>query len=252
MDNENEQSGSTSRDGNGDEKIIPATPNDDDYAREADAQSDIEGSDGGEAFAVDDDQGEVFTEKDPIELFRSWLALAGKHEVNDPNAMALATVDRAGMPNVRMVLLKDVGARGFTFYSNAESVKGLELEGTPKAALCFHWKSIRRQVRVRGTVEALSPEESDEYFASRSRGSQLGAIASFQSRVVDERETLERRIEDYDAIYKDRDIPRPDNWHGFLIQPTEIEFWVNRPYRLHDRKQFTLAKSGWKSVNLYP
>ena len=232
-----------------DKSIIPPSPSDEDYARQSREQAALER----EAYSVDEDQGDVFTDDDPVALFGQWMLLAGRHEANDPNAMSLATVDGDGMPNVRIVLLKDVSARGFTFYSNAESAKGLELEANPNAALCFHWKSIRRQVRVRGPVTALPKEESDAYFASRSRGSQLGALASFQSRVLRDRETLKRRIDDYDAIYQGRDIPRPENWHGWLVEPREIEFWVNRPWRLHDRLQFLrTADGGWQSRRLYP
>ena len=238
----------------GKDTLIPATPSDADYAREAEAQDLIEKESRleGEAFAVDEDQGDVFTEDDPIALFESWLAIAGKHEINDANAMTLATVDGEGVPNARVVLLKDVGPRGFSFYSNGESAKGRELKETAQAALCFHWKSVRRQVRIRGSVTALNPAESDAYFASRSRGAQLGAVASFQSRRLDDKETLKRRIEDYEAIYQGRDIPRPDNWHGFLVTPREMEFWVNRPYRLHDRKLFTRRGDHWETVLLYP
>lgn len=216
-----------------DEKLIPPTPS-------------------AEEYAVDEDQGAVFTEQDPIDLFKVWLKLAGEHEMNDPNAMSVATVDPSGMPDVRILLLKDVGERGFTFYGNLQSAKGHELEGTPKAALCFHWKSIRRQVRVRGPVTRLPEAECDAYFATRSRGSQVGAWASFQSRPLEDRKMLEQRIADYEEIYKDRKVPRPEHWVGWLVRPETMEFWVNRPFRLHDRLFFEQQAEGWRARYLYP
>ncbi len=205
-----------------------------------------------EVFGVADDQGDVFVSDDPIELFISWFMLARQHEPNDANAMSLATVDTTGVPNVRIVLLKDVSARGFSFYSNAESAKGQELSSHPQAAMCFFWKSIRRQVRIRGPVSVLGPEESDAYFAERARGSQIGAWASFQSRPLENREILQRRVEDYEEIYKNRKVPRPENWHGWNVHPQTIEFWVNRPYRLHDRLVFEESAEGWSQKRLYP
>jgi pyridoxamine 5'-phosphate oxidase len=222
--------------------LIPPTPSAEDYAREARAQ---------EAFAVDDDQGEVFTTEDPFELFRRWLALAGRHEANDPNAFALGTVDAEGTPDVRVVLLKDLD-HGLTFYSNTQSAKGEQLRRRPRAAACFHWKSIRRQVRFRGAVEAVSDEESDAYFASRSRGAQVGAWASQQSREMAEEGLLQKRVEDYESIYEGRDVPRPDFWRGFRIVPETVEFWVNRPFRLHDRLAFERSEEGWSVRRLYP
>ena len=231
---------------------IPPTPSEDDYAEEAKAQAAVE------AFGVADDQGAVFgaeppegRARDPFALFGEWLTLAGKHEPNDPNAMSLATVDAEGAPDVRVVLLKGVDT-GFTFYSNTQSAKGRELEHAPRAALCFHWKTIRRQVRVRGPVEAVSREDSDAYFASRSRGAQIGAWASQQSREMAEPGLLETRVADYEAIYEGRDVPRPDFWRGYRVVPREIEFWVNRPYRLHDRLAFTRGDGGWEERRLYP
>ena len=223
-----------------DDAIIPDTPSEAEYETAE------------EAFGVAEDQGELLTSDDPVHLFITWFALARKHEPNDANAMSLATVDASGMPNVRIVLLKDISTEGFSFYSNAESTKGQELTSNPQAALCFHWKTIRRQVRVRGPVSVLDDEASDAYFASRARGAQIGAWASFQSRELESREMLTRRIEDYEAIYKDRKVPRPDNWQGWIIRPQEIEFWVNRPYRLHDRLKFEERAEGWHPSRLYP
>lgn len=228
--------------GAGTAPLIPPTPSAEDYEAEARAQ---------EAFAVDADQGEVFTTDDPFELFRRWLALAREHEVNDPNAFALATVDADGTPDARMVLLKDLD-RGFTFYSNTGSAKGHELAANPSAAACFHWKSIRRQVRVRGAAEAVEDAESDAYFASRSRGAQVGAWASAQSRELEAEDALRRRIEEARARFEGRDVPRPEHWRGYRIVPQSLEFWVNRPFRLHDRLAFERAGEGWRMRRLYP
>ncbi|MGV6801610.1 MAG: pyridoxamine 5'-phosphate oxidase [bacterium] len=205
-----------------------------------------------EQYAMDEDQGAVFTEQDPIDLFKSWLTLAGQYEINDPNAMSLATVDGRGRPDCRIVLLKDVSPNGFSFYSNTGSAKGEQLAHHRQAALCFHWKSIRRQVRIRGKVRALEAPECDDYFATRSRGSQIGAWASFQSRPMETRKMLEQRIADYEEIYKDRPVPRPDHWQGWQVIPQEIEFWVNRPFRLHDRLLFEQQAEGWVTTRLYP
>ncbi|WDI30211.1 pyridoxamine 5'-phosphate oxidase [Hyphococcus flavus] len=204
-----------------------------------------------EAYAVDDDQGDVFSIGDPFALFAEWLALAGKTEPNDPNTMALATVDEAGMPDVRMVLLKDFDACGLTFYTNVESAKGRQLAANPKAAVCFHWKTIRRQVRFRGDIAPVSDEEADEYFASRARGAQLGAHASAQSRPLDDRAKLEAAIAALDKDY-DSDVSRPKHWSGYRLKPVEIEFWVNRPYRLHDRLQYVSENNDWVKQKLYP
>ncbi|MEO1250833.1 MAG: pyridoxamine 5'-phosphate oxidase [Pseudomonadota bacterium] len=207
-----------------------------------------------EAYAVDEDQGEVFTINDPFALFAEWLALAGEEEPNDPNAFALATSDEIRMPNVRMVLLKDIDACGLTFYTNTESAKGEELKANPQAAACFHWKSIRRQVRFRGEIERVTAEEADAYFATRARGAQLGARASAQSRPMESREALEDAIKRLDEAYDGEDIPRPEHWTGFRLIPLEIEFWVNRPYRLHDRLLYCrdTANGEWTTERLYP
>ena len=207
-----------------------------------------------EAYSVDQDQGDVFSIADPFALFADWLALAGKSEPNDPNTMALATADASGMPDVRMVLLKDFDACGLTFYTNIESAKGVQLAANPKAAVCFHWKTIRRQVRFRGDVKPVSDDEADEYFASRARGAQLGAHASAQSRALKDREALTREIEALDKVWEGEAVPRPEHWSGYRIIPLQIEFWVNRPFRLHDRLQYARAsaQSDWKSKRLYP
>ncbi|WP_375206817.1 pyridoxamine 5'-phosphate oxidase [Hyphococcus sp.] len=207
-----------------------------------------------EAYAVDQDQGEVFTVGDPFALFAEWLALAAKKEPNDPNAMALATADEEGMPDVRMVLLKDVDACGLTFYTNLESAKGRQLAVNPKAAIVFHWKTIRRQVRFRGPVELVTAEEADAYFATRSRGSRIGAHASDQSRPLESRFALEKAVAKKTAQFGLGEIPRPAYWSGYRLIPLQIEFWVNRPFRLHERLQYRResAKAPWTKSNLYP
>ena len=195
-----------------------------------------------------------FTEADePFRLFRSWLADAEASEPNDPTAMALATVDAEGLPNVRMVLLKEVDVRGFVFYTNTESQKGRELEGQPKAAVVFHWKSLHRQVRVRGPVERVSDAEADAYFATRPRGSRIGAWASAQSRPLESRLALEKSVAIFTARYAIGEVPRPPHWTGYRILPVSIEFWHDRPFRLHDRLQFRRqADGGWQKSRLYP
>lgn len=189
---------------------------------------------------------------EPFALFGAWLADAEKSEPNDPNAMALATVDGAGMPDVRMVLLKGIDEHGFVFYTNLESAKGTELLANMKAALCFHWKSLRRQVRVRGGVERVSEAEADGYFATRARGSRIGAWASRQSRPLESRFALEKAVAEYTAKYALGEIPRPPHWSGFRIVPETIEFWHDRPFRLHDRIVFSRKDGGWEKTRLYP
>lgn len=203
--------------------------------------------------------GDFTAADEPFALFADWLREAEASEPNDPNAMALATVDPDGLPNVRMVLLKgvdgaDATPRGFVFYTNLESAKGRELAATPKAALCFHWKSLRRQVRVRGLVSAVSSEEADAYFASRARGSRLGAWASAQSRPLESRFALEKAVATVTARYPIGEIPRPQHWSGFRITPLEIEFWHDRPFRLHDRLMFRRGDAAalWEKQRLYP
>ncbi|TMJ66343.1 MAG: pyridoxamine 5'-phosphate oxidase [Alphaproteobacteria bacterium] len=196
---------------------------------------------------------------EPFALFEAWFAEAQAHEPNDAEAMALASADAAGMPNVRMVLLKGVDAvdhpaRGFVFYTNLESAKGVELLASRKAALCFHWKSLRRQVRVRGDVSRASEAEADAYFATRARGSRLGAWASQQSRPLESRFALEKAVAAVTAQYPFGDIPRPPYWSGFRITPVEMEFWHDRPFRLHERIAFrrTGTSEAWAKQRLYP
>ncbi len=189
---------------------------------------------------------------EPYALFGEWLADAEKSEPNDPNAMALATVDADGLPDVRMVLLKGFDERGFVFYTNYESAKGREILGSMKAALCFHWKSLRRQVRVRGPVESVTAEEADAYYASRPRGSRIGAWASKQSRPLESRLALEKAVAEFTLRYAVGEIPRPEHWSGFRILPSSIEFWHDRPFRLHDRVVFSKTEKGWGKTRLYP
>ena len=196
---------------------------------------------------------------EPFALFEAWLAEATAHEINDPNAMALATVDADGLPNVRMVLLKGIDAagapdRGFVFYTNEHSSKGRELQGARKAALNFHWKSLRRQVRVRGTVTNASAAEADAYFASRARGSQLGAWASEQSRPLESRAALEKALAEVEARFGTDPVPRPPHWPGFRVTPATIEFWHDRPFRLHERIVFRRGAdaTAWDKVRLFP
>ncbi len=197
---------------------------------------------------------------EPYALFAAWMADAERSEPNDPNGMALATVDPDGLPNVRMVLLKGIDgpergeSRGFVFYTNLESAKGREILAAGKAALCFHWKSLRRQVRVRGTVALVSDAEADAYFATRARGSRLGAWASAQSRPLETRFALEKAVAAITARYPLGEIPRPAHWSGLRITPVEIEFWHDRPFRLHDRLVFRRDTPGalWTTTRLYP
>ena len=189
---------------------------------------------------------------DPFRLFEAWLEEAKASEPNDPNALALATATPDGRPSVRMVLLKGFDADGFVFYTNYESRKGGELQGNPHAALLFHWKTLRRQVRVEGAVSPVTEAEADAYFASRARISRLGAIASDQSRPLPSRTEFERRVETLDAQYPGDTIPRPVHWSGFRVTPESIEFWQDMPFRLHDRRVFTRDGDGWRKTALYP
>jgi pyridoxamine 5'-phosphate oxidase len=194
-----------------------------------------------------------FTEADePLKLFSSWLEDATKSESNDPNGVALATVDADGMPNVRMVLLKGFDEAGFVFYTNFESAKGKEILASMKAAMCFHWKTLRRQVRLRGPVEIVSDAEADAYFTTRPRGSRIGAWASKQSRPLESRFALEKSVAEYTARYAIGNIPRPPYWSGFRIVPQTIEFWHDRQFRLHDRLVFARRGEGWEKTRLYP
>ena len=196
-----------------------------------------------------------FTEaSQPFALFEQWLDEARAKEINDPEAMALATVDPAGLPNVRMVLLKAFDARGVVFYTNAESAKGGELLSAGKAAALFHWKSLRRQVRIRGLVETVTDAESDAYFVSRPRDSRIGAWASQQSRPLESRFALEAAVARYAARYAIGDVPRPPYWKGFRIRPIQFEFWSDKPFRLHERIDFrrSAPEGDWRKQRLYP
>ena len=190
---------------------------------------------------------------DPFALFELWYAAARASEPNDTNAMALATADASGRPSVRMVLLKGRGPDGFVFYTNRESRKAGELDANPHAALLFHWKSQRQQIRIEGAISRVTDAESDAYFASRGRDSQLGAWASDQSRPLADRAAFEQRIAELSEVYGDGpDIPRPEFWGGFRLTPSEIEFWQDQAFRMHDRLHFTRKGDGWETGRLYP
>lgn len=196
-----------------------------------------------------------FTAADePFELFDLWLKEAEKSEINDPNALSLASVDSDGMPDVRMVLLKDFDTAGFVFYTNFESAKGKEILHSRKAAMGFHWKSLRRQVRIRGNVEIVSDEEADAYYATRPRGSRIGAWASKQSRPLESKYALEKEVAKFTAKFGVSAIPRPTHWSGFRVVPVAIEFWKDGAFRLHDRILFTRNDAGqsWEKIRLYP
>lgn len=188
----------------------------------------------------------------PFELFADWLKEAEKNEINDPNAMAVASVDETGLPNVRMVLLKDYSTEGFVFYTNFESTKGHEILASGKVALLFHWKSLRRQIRIRGAAVKVTKEEADSYYATRARGSRIGAWASKQSRPLESRFALEKAVAEYTAKFGLGAIPRPDYWSGFRVIPQEMEFWHDRQFRLHDRVVFKRNGENWEKTQLYP
>jgi pyridoxamine 5'-phosphate oxidase len=196
-----------------------------------------------------------FTQADePLRLWQAWFDEAVKSEPRDPNAMSLATVDPDGMPDVRTVLLKGIDQRGFVFYTNTESQKGRELAANPKAGLLFHWKSLNRQVRVRGPVERVTAEEADAYFATRPKQAQIGAWASQQSRPLESRLAFEKAVALYAAKYAISTVPRPPHWSGYRIVPISIEFWHDRPFRLHDRVEFRRDAIGasWSKTRMYP
>jgi pyridoxamine 5'-phosphate oxidase len=216
--------------------VIPPSPTCQDYASQLAANADET----------------IFERDDPIGLLTEWLAEARVSEPNDANAMALATVDAEGAPDCRMVLLKGVDARGLTFYSNRESMKGLQLQSRPAAALLFHWKSLRRQVRVRGPVEPVTVEEADAYFASRARESRIGAWASDQSRPLESRQALEDAVARETARFEGQEPTRPERWTGWRVVPYSIEFWRDRPFRLHDRLRFDRDGDAWRSGRLWP
>jgi pyridoxamine 5'-phosphate oxidase len=218
-----------------DKALIPPSPAEDDYARQARAAD-----------------APPPVEADPIAMFEAWLREADAREPNDPNAMTLATVDADGAPDARMVLLKDVDARGFVFYTNTDSAKGRQLAAHPGAALVFHWKSLRRSVRVRGDIEPVSAAEADAYFATRAKSAQIGAWASDQSRPMPDAHALERRVAEFGVKYGLGQTPRPPHWSGYRLAPQTIEFWRDRPFRLHERTVFTRASGGWTTQRLYP
>lgn len=197
--------------------------------------------------AMDDER-----QTDPIALFNAWFEEAKRSEPNDPNAMTLASATATGRPSARMVLLKDATERGFVFYTNHESRKGRELIENPQGALLFHWKTLRRQVRAVGRVEVTTDEEADAYFATRQRGSQIGAWASEQSRPLPSRFELEKRVAQFTAKFGFGRVPRPPHWSGFRLVPDEIEFWRDGTFRLHDRLVFRRVEQGWRTEKLYP
>ncbi|HWA61185.1 MAG TPA: pyridoxamine 5'-phosphate oxidase [Caulobacteraceae bacterium] len=219
-----------------DRTLIPPSPAEDDYVKSVAAAEPLP----------------LLPEDDPLHLFETWLREALKSEPNDANAMNLATVDAEGMPDNRMVLLKGVDHGGFVFFTNLESAKGRELAANPKAAITFHWKSLRRQVRARGDVEPVTPEEADAYFATRARPAQLGAWASEQSRVLPDRFALEKRVAEMGLRFGLGRVPRPPHWSGFRLKPRTIEFWRDRPFRLHERLVFVRAGEAWTTERLYP
>jgi pyridoxamine 5'-phosphate oxidase len=215
---------------------IPPSPSEDDYVRQVTTA----------------EPPPLISETDPFALFNQWLTEALAKEPNDANAMALATADADGLPDVRMVLLKDADARGFVFYTNLESAKGRQLAENPKAALLFHWKSLRRQVRVRGTIAPVSEAEADAYWATRARPAQLGAWASAQSRPLPDRMALEKKIAEVGLKFGLGKVPRPPNWSGFRVSPQTLEFWRDRPFRLHERLVFERAGEAWTTRRLFP
>ena len=191
--------------------------------------------------------------ENPIELFKKWFSKADKSEINDPNAVAIATSDINNQPNVRMVLLKGLSDEGFVFYTNFNSKKGAELKGNQKASMCFHWKSLRRQVRVLGKVDEVTPKEADDYYNSRPYKNRISAWASAQSEVLDKRETFLEKIKEFEKKYSNQNnVPRPPHWSGWRLLPSEIEFWVDGEGRVHERLRYKKFKDKWKKEILYP
>jgi len=222
---------------------IPPTPTRKDYTENETYKAQAA------ANAVD-----IFSVENPFDLFGSWMADAREKELSDSNAMSLATVDADGLPDVRIVLLKSFGENGFVFYSNAKSAKGTQLRSNEHAALCLHWKTLRRQVRVRGEVSSVTENESDEYFASRAREAQIGAWASQQSSELESREKFEDEIRGIEKRFEGNDVARPPHWQGWRVKPAHIEFWRDRPFRLHDRLVFDWDDENecWTKHRLYP
>jgi len=194
----------------------------------------------------------VTTDRNPIDLFKEWMTEAERLEPSDANAMSLATVGEDGRPSLRMVLLKDVDQRGFTFYTNLGSRKSGELQANPVAALCFHWKSLKRQVRVEGDVEPVDDAEADAYFATRHRASRIGAWASKQSQPLKGHFELEKRVARFTAKFHVGEVPRPEFWSGFRLRPSHMEFWSDRPFRLHERLVYHAGENGWETELLFP
>lgn len=226
---------------------IPASPSRKDYTENEAYKAQAEAN-----------KTDIFSRSDPIDLFAEWMREARAEELNDSNAMSLATVDADGAPDVRIVLLKSFDANGFVFYSNAKSTKGSQLNKVEHAALCLHWKSLRRQVRVRGAISIVSPAESDAYFASRAREARIGAWTSQQSEELHSRERFEDEYKAFEAKFADGEVPRPPHWQGWRVHPNKIEFWRDRPFRLHDRLVFEKPSGGvnaneeWTKKRLYP
>jgi pyridoxamine 5'-phosphate oxidase len=202
--------------------------------------------------AITDSAQDAIPDGDPLALFDVWFAEARAAEPNDANAMALATASPQGAPSLRMVLLKDHGPDGFTFYTNMRSRKGAEIAANPEAALLFHWKSLRRQIRIEGALSEVNAEQADAYFASRSRESQLGAVASDQSAALAARSELLTHHSEAERRFAGRDVERPAHWTGFTLAPRAMEFWLDRPHRLHERRRFEKVEGGWTSTLLYP